>query len=78
MLDVADYERIRRMVQIEGKTQRQAAEDLGHSRNLIAKALAHSSPPGYRRQKPPPRPVLDSFLSIIDAWVEADGQQPRK
>ena len=64
MLDVADYERIRRMVQIEGKTQRQAAEDLGHSRNLIAKALAHSSPPGYRRQKPPPRPVLDSFLSM--------------
>jgi transposase len=66
------------MVQIEGKTQRQAAEELGHSRNLIAKALAHSSPPGYRRQKLPPRPVLDSFLSIIDAWVEADGQQPRK
>ena len=32
MLDVADYERIRRMVQIEGKTQRQVAEELGHSR----------------------------------------------
>ena len=39
MLDVADYERIRRMVQIEGKTQRQAAEESGHSRNMIAKAL---------------------------------------
>ena len=78
MLDVADYERICRMVQIEGKTQRQVAEELGHSRNLIAKALAHSSPPSYRRQKPPPRPVLDSFLAIIDAWVAADGQQPRK
>lgn len=36
MLDVADYERIRRMVQIEGKTQRQAAEDLGFSNILIA------------------------------------------
>ena len=78
MLDVADYERIRRMVQIEGKTQRQAAEESGHSRNMIAKALTHSHPPGYRRQKPPPRPALDSFLAIIDAWVAADGQQPRK
>ena len=78
MLDVADYERIRRVVKIEGKTQRQASEELGHSRKTIAKALAHSSPPDYRRQKPPPRPVLDSFLCIIDAWVEADGQQPRK
>ena len=29
MLDVADYERIRRRVRIEGKTQRQAAEELG-------------------------------------------------
>jgi transposase len=78
MLDVADYERIRRVVKIEGKTQRQASEALGHSRKTIAKALAHSSSPGYRRQPPPPRPALDSFLSIIDAWIEADGQQPRK
>jgi len=78
MLDVADYERIRRVVQLEGKTQRQAAEELGHSRKTIAKALAHSSPPGYRRPKTPPRPALDPFLSIIDAWVEADQQQPRK
>ena len=31
MLDVADYERIRRRVRIEGKTQRQAADELGHS-----------------------------------------------
>ena len=67
MIDVADYERIRRMVRIEGKTQRQSAEELGHSRNMIAKALTHSSPPDYRRQPPPPRPALDSFLSIIDA-----------
>jgi len=57
MLDVADYERIRQVVKIEGQTQRQAAEALGHSRHTIAKALAYSSPTGYRRQKPPSRPV---------------------
>ena len=78
MLDVADYERIRRRVRIEGKTQRQAADELGHSRNTISKALTHSSPPGYRRKNPPPRPALDPFLALIDAWVEADRSQPRK
>ena len=78
MLNVADYERIRRVVKIEGQTQRQAAEALGHSRHTIAKALEYSSPPGYRRQKPPSRPVLDPFIPFIDAWLEADRQQPRK
>ena len=78
MLDVADYERIRRRVRIEGKTQRQAAEELGHSRHTIAKALTHSSPPGYRRKNPAPRPALDPFLSLIDAWLEADRSQSRK
>lgn len=78
MLDVADYERIRRRVRIEGKTQRQAADELGHSRNTISKALTHSSPPGYRRKNPPPRPALDPFLALIDAWVKADRSQSRK
>ena len=49
---------------LKGKTQQQAADELGHSRKTIAKALAHSSPPGYRRQKPLPRPTLDSFFSL--------------
>ena len=55
---MADYERIRRVLKIEGQTQRQAAEALGHSRHPIAKALAYSSPTGYRRQKPPLVPCL--------------------
>ena len=61
MLDVADYERIRRRVRIEGKTQRQAADELGHSRNTISKALTHSSPPGLSSKKSPSSSCLRSF-----------------
>ena len=78
MLQVEAYERIRRAVVVQGKSQREAARELGHSRKTIAKALRHSSPPGYRRQAAPRRPVLGSFEAIIDAWMDEDRQRPRK
>ncbi|MBE7463118.1 MAG: hypothetical protein HS116_06420 [Planctomycetes bacterium] len=52
------YERIRRLVKVEGKSIREAAGSLGHSRKTIRKALVHASPPGYRRQVPAPRPAI--------------------
>jgi len=78
MLQVEAYERIRRAVVVQGKSQREAGRELGHSRKTIAKALKHSSPPGYRRQAAVRRPVLGSFEAIIDAWVGEDRQRPRK
>jgi len=35
-------------------------------------------PPGYRRSKPPARPKLDPFTSIIDRNLEADRSAPPK
>ena len=39
MLDVEAYEQIRRKVEIEGKTQREAAKELGHSRKTVGKLI---------------------------------------
>ncbi len=78
MLQVEDYERIRRAVIVQGKSQRETARELGHSRKTVAKALKHSSPPGYQRQAAPWRPVLGNFEAIIDTWVAEDRQCPRK
>ena len=78
MLQVEDYERIRRAVMVQGKSQREASRELGHSRKTIAKALKHSSPPGYRRRAAPFRPVVGSFEAMIDAWVEEDRKCPPK
>ena len=70
MLAVEHYELIRRKVVIEGKSQRQAAKELGHSRKTVAKALELRIPPGYRLSQPRPKPVIEPVKHIIDAWLE--------
>ena len=70
MLTVDHYELIRRRVLIEGLSERAAAQELGHSRKTVAKALALRLPPGYRLSQPRPRPVLDPVKPMIDAWLE--------
>jgi len=78
MLTVDDYDRIRRELLIEGKSQREVARELGHSRHTVKKALEYGTPPGYRRKKPPHRPAVGPMTHIIDAWLEVDMKRPRK
>jgi len=78
MLTVDDYERIRREVLVAGKSQREVAKELGHSRHTVRKALKHSSPPGYCRRQAPRRPAIDSIRHIIDAWLDEDRKRPPK
>ena len=70
MRTVEHYELIRRKVLLEGLSQRDTAQALGHSRKTVAKALALLLPPGYRLGEPRPRPVLEPVQGIIDAWLE--------
>ncbi len=70
MLDVEAYEQIRRKVEIEGKTQREAAKELGLSRKTVSKALKLKIPPGYQLSKPRACPVIAPVQHIIDAWIE--------
>jgi transposase len=44
----------------------------------VAKMLAFSVPPGYRRSRPPARPKLDPFTGIIEAILVADEGRPKK
>ena len=78
MLTVEHYELIRRKVVIEEKTQRDVAKELGHSRKTVAKALKLRIPPGYRLNKPRPRPAIESVRHIIDAWLEQNKKARRK
>ena len=78
MKGVELYARVRFAVQIEGVSQREAARRFGIDPRTVAKMLAFSVPPGYRRSRPPARPKLDPFTGIIDEILAADEGRPRK
>ena len=78
MKGVELYGQVRRAVFIEGISQREAARRFGIDPRTVAKMLAFSVPPGYRRSKPPVRPKLDPFIGIIDRILEEDKGRPTK
>ena len=78
MKGVELYARVRFAVQIEGVSRREAARRFGLDPRTVAKMLAFSVPPGYRRSRPPARPKLDPFTGIIDAILAADEGRPKK
>src|SRR6202158_2921319 len=78
MKSVEFYAQVRYAVQIEGVSRREAARRFGIDPRTVAKMLAFSVPPGYRRSRPPARPKLDPFTGIIDRILLEDEGRPRK
>ncbi len=78
MLQVEHFELIRRMVLVDGLSEREVARQLGHSRKSIRKAIEHSSPVPYTLSEPKPRPKLDPFVPVIRQWLIDDQEKPRK
>ena len=78
MLSMDDFERIRRLVLVEGISQREVAKQLGVARKSVRKAIQRAGPIEYTLKAPRACPRLDSFKPIIDAWIEQDRKAPRK
>ena len=72
------YLRVRRAHFHDGLSGRAIARDFGISRDSVAKMLAYSEPPGYRRTASIKRPKLDAFTDHIDIWLAEDKGRPRK
>ena len=66
MLNMDHKAKIRHMVLVEGKSQRQVARETGHSRNTIRKMLSDSETPRYQQQVERRVPVLDKAL--LQRW----------
>lgn len=72
------YGRVRHSVLTDGMSLLEAARVYGIDLRTVAKMLACSVPPGYRRRQPAKRPKLNLFIGVIDAILEADKTVPRK
>ena len=66
------YARVRRSVQVDRMSERQAAREYGLSRKTIRKMMAYSAPPGYQRRKPVARLKLGPWLGVVDQILEDD------
>jgi transposase len=72
------YAQVRRLVMVDGHSQRAVARDFGLSRPMVRKMLQHAMPPGYRRTRTPRRPKIEPFLGLIEATLESDKSVHRK
>ena len=78
MYSVDLYARVRRACRVDGMSRREAARVFGIDRKTVDKMLKFSVPPGYRRQRPPPRPKLEGYTGIIERILEEDSKVHRK
>src|SRR4051812_28066347 len=72
------FEQIRRDRDREGLSIRALAERHGVHRRAVRQALASPLPPAKRAPSSRPAPKLGAYRALIDAWLEADREAPRK
>ena len=72
------FEQIRRDREREGLSIRALAARHGVHRRAVRQALASAVPPAKRAPVSRPAPKLGEYRAIIDAWLIADREAPRK
>jgi len=78
-IEMAHVERIRWLLHVEGKSQRQVAKALGISRKTVAKYAQLTEIPRYRRQKPAEALVLTPEFQVeIERRLAENETLPRK
>jgi len=60
------YELVRRSVLVEGMSGREASREFAVNRRTVKKMVEHPVPPGYRQDKPRPKPKLGPYLDKIE------------
>jgi len=73
-----NWVRIRRKVLVEGVSKRQIIRENGLHWSTLEKILTHSTPPGYRRSKPPNKPKIGPYIKRIAQILDEDKQMPVK
>ena len=66
MYSVELYVKIRRVVMVEGRSEREVAHYFGIHRKIVKKMCQYAAPLGYRRKGEPVSPKLAPFTGIIN------------
>ena len=72
------FEEIRHDRRSEGLSIRELAERHKVHRRAVRQALASALPPPRKEYVARPRPATDQWSEVIDAWLVADKDVPRK
>jgi len=72
------FEQIRRDRRIKGLSIRELAERHGVHRRTVRQALASPLPPPRKQYPPRPRPAIEPYTEIVDGWLVADREVPKK
>ena len=72
------FEKIRRDRRREGLSIRELADRHGTHRRTVRQALEDAVPPPRKSYPARPRPAIDEWVSVIDAWLIAEKDAPRK
>jgi transposase len=75
---VEQFEAIRRDHAREGLSVRELARRHGVHRRAVRQALESPVPPAKRAPQVRPAPALGPFRAIVDGWLAADREVPRK
>jgi transposase len=75
---VEQFEAIRRDHAREGLSIRELARRHGVHRRAVRQALVSAVPPAKRPPERRPAPALGEFRAVVDAWLLADRDAPRK
>jgi len=72
------FERIRRDHDREGLSQRALSRRYGVHRRTVRQALESAVPPARKFPEGRPAPKLGEYRELIDSWLKADLEAPRK
>jgi transposase len=72
------FEQIRRDRRAEGSSIRELADRHHVHRRTVRQAMGSAVPPPRRAYPKRPRPAIDRYARVIDGWLLADRDAPRK
>ncbi|OBG93103.1 transposase [Mycobacterium sp. E136] len=72
------FEKIRRDRRLDGLSIRELADRHRVHRRTVRQALEDAVPPPRKAYPARPRPAIDPWVTVIDAWLLADKDAPRK